>query len=149
MSGAQSAPALEVEFPPRPEYVGVARHAAAALARMEGLADDVVDDVRLAVSEACTNAATATTAHDPAAAVMLRASVDAEGVHVEVLDRGSGPRDPAEGGIDPAFDSEDFSFETNLSLPLLRGLVEDLELVPREGGGSVVRFRLLAAPPPD
>jgi anti-sigma regulatory factor (Ser/Thr protein kinase) len=143
MTTAGSDTVLEVEFPPKPEYVGVARHVAAALARMEGMADDVVDDVRLAVSEACTNAATMTGRVDPGAAVAFRASVGADGFRVEVLDRGPGPRDDAEASDpDSEVDSLEFSFESDLSLPLLRGLVDDLQVIRRDGGGSIVRFGL-------
>jgi len=43
---------------------------------------------------------------------------------------------------DPEFDSEEFSFERGLSLPLLRGLVDDMEILPREGRGATLRMRL-------
>lgn len=40
-------------IPPGPEHVRTARLLAASVARQSGFGEDVVDDVRLAVSEAC------------------------------------------------------------------------------------------------
>ena len=46
---------------------------------------------------------------------------------------------------EPQFDSNEFTFERGLSLPLIRGLVDDLAVLPREPHGSVVRMRLAHA----
>ncbi len=47
---------VQISVPARPEFVGVVRHALGALARMRDLPDTSVDDLKLAVSEAVTNA---------------------------------------------------------------------------------------------
>lgn len=49
-------PGVQIEIPPRPEYVGVVRLALASLARGTGFDEERVDELRIAVSEACTNA---------------------------------------------------------------------------------------------
>jgi len=46
----------EATFPPTPQGVGALRREVAAYARRAGLDDDALGDVRLAVSEAATNA---------------------------------------------------------------------------------------------
>jgi serine/threonine-protein kinase RsbW len=130
---------LELSFPPRPEYVRMARHTVAALARLHDVADEVVEDLKLAVSEACTNAVTV---NGPGGEPVRVLALVADGaLVVDVLDAGPGI-DPALLEREPEVDSEEFSFESGLSLPLIRGLVDDLEVLPREPHGSVLRMRL-------
>ena len=135
---------LELLFPPRPEYVRMARHTVAALARLHDLPDDVVEDVKLAVSEACTNAVTVNAADDQPVRVV--ATVTGDGLLIEVFDAGPG-MDPSLIDRDPELDSEEFTFERGLSLPMIRGLVDELQIVPNEDHGTVVRMRLAAVPP--
>ena len=49
-------PDVEVEIPPRPEYVGVVRHLMGAVARLGQHSPEFVENAKLAGSEACTNA---------------------------------------------------------------------------------------------
>jgi serine/threonine-protein kinase RsbW len=130
---------LELLFPPRPEYVRMARHTVAALARLHDIPDEVVNDLKLAVSEACTNAVTVNAADDQPVRVV--ATVTGEGFLIEVFDTGPG-LDPALADREAELDSEEFSFERGLSLPLIRGLVDELQIVPSADRGTVVRMRL-------
>jgi serine/threonine-protein kinase RsbW len=134
---------LELLFPPRPEYVRMARHTVAALARLHDLPDEVVEDVKLAVSEACTNAVTVNAADGRAVRVV--ATVADDGLVIEVFDSGPGI-DPSLIERDPELDSEEFTFERGLSLPLIRGLVDELQILPNEDRGTIVRMRLAAIP---
>jgi serine/threonine-protein kinase RsbW len=145
---ASPVPELELEFPPRPEFVRTARHTASALARLHELSDQTVEDLKLAVSEACTNAVTENAKQQSAEPVLLRIRRDGASLLLEVLDRGPG-LDPALIDRDAELDSQEFSFEKGLSLPLIRGLVEDLSLTPRDGGGTVVSMRVAADPGPN
>jgi serine/threonine-protein kinase RsbW len=135
---------LELLFPPRPEFVRMARHTVAALARLHDLPDEVVEDVKLAVSEACTNAVTVNAADDQP--VRLVATVTEDGLLIEVFDLGPGI-DPSLLDRDAELDSEEFTFERGLSLPLIRGLVDELQIVPNTDRGTVLRMRLAAVPP--
>ena len=47
---------VQLEIPSRPEYVGVVRLAIASLARQVGMGEEAVDELRIALSEACTTA---------------------------------------------------------------------------------------------
>ncbi len=47
---------VELQIPSRPEYVGVVRLAVASLARQAGMEEEAVDELRIALSEACTTA---------------------------------------------------------------------------------------------
>jgi serine/threonine-protein kinase RsbW len=141
---ATDANELELSFPPRPEYVRMARHTVAALARLHDVGDEVVEDLKLAVSEACTNAVTVNAAAGEPVRVLALVADGA--LVVDVLDAGPGI-DPALIGREPELDSEEFTFESGLSLPLIRGLVDDLEILPREPQGSVLRMRLSVSGP--
>ena len=142
-------PGLELELPPRPEYVRTARHAVGALARIHQLPDEVTEDIRLAVSEACTSAVASAMGRrtkDRTGAVRVLASADGDRIIVEVVDpRGSVAREVT--GAPSDIDTEDLPFERALALPLIRGLVDDLTMTPLEGGG--VRMRMVVGFEPE
>jgi anti-sigma regulatory factor (Ser/Thr protein kinase) len=130
---------LELEFPPKPEFVRMARLTVAALARMRDADDDLVEDIKLAVSEACTRAVSANAADAPEEPVQVQATVRDHALHVEVLDRGPVPERSVSGPPEE-LDTEDLPFESALAVPLIRGLVDEVGLAPREGGGTRVRM---------
>jgi serine/threonine-protein kinase RsbW len=144
-SGQASDPELELSLPPKPEYVRTARHTVGALARLHGVPEDVVEDIKLAVSEACNTALFALTDLTTTEPITVRAWGGPEAMILEILDRGPGPAreilgDPEE------LDTGDLPFESALSLPLIRGLVDELALGPREGGGSSLRITVTLQP---
>jgi serine/threonine-protein kinase RsbW len=137
-------PDVAIEIPPKPEYVALVRHVVGAAARMGGLSPDLVDNVKLAVSEAATNAVTMTQRASSTENVEVRAEIEGDRLLVQVTDRGSHDealRTLTSGDTDPS--SLDFSFERGLSLPLIQGLVDEFEIEPRDGGGSVVRMTII------
>ncbi|MFL5799314.1 MAG: ATP-binding protein [Actinomycetota bacterium] len=139
-------PDVELEIPPKPEYVALVRHVVGAAARMGGLPPNLVDNAKLAVSEAATNAVTVSAGKQSAEPVAVSAEVEGDRLLVEVADRGSHEaaiRSLESGDSDP--DSLEFSFERGLSLPLIQGLVDEFRVEAREGGGSVVRMTLIEA----
>lgn len=137
-------PDVEIEIPPRPEYVALVRHVVGAAARMGGLSPDLVDNVKLAASEAATNAVTMSERASSEEPVQVTAEIEGDRLLVQVTDRGSHDealRSLESSDTDPS--SLDFSFERGLSLPLIQGLVDEFEIEPREGGGSVVRMTII------
>jgi serine/threonine-protein kinase RsbW len=141
-------PDVEIEIPPRPEYVALVRHVVGATARMGGLSPDLVDNVKLAVSEAATNAVTMSSRASSDEPVQVSAELEGDRLLVRVTDRGSHDealRSLQQGDTDPS--SLDFSFEAGLSLPLIQGLVDEFEIEPRDGGGSVVRMTIIETEP--
>src|SRR5207253_9694670 len=132
--GAQG-PDLDLEFPPKPEYVRMARLTVAALARLRDADDELVEDIELGVSEACTRAVTTNgaAAHDEP--VRLQAVVFDRALEVEVLDRGPGP-DRELSGDPQEIDADELPFESALAVPLIRGLVDEVRLAPPPGRGT-------------
>ncbi|QXC60108.1 ATP-binding protein [Aquihabitans sp. G128] len=138
-----SAETVELELPARPEVVSVARLVVGAVAAVEPLFDEERGaDLRLAVSEACTNAIQAQLADhpgaDPTAPIVLRCSVGDGRIRLAVQDHG--------GGFDPeglqahpeVTDPARLEHEGGLGIPLIRLLADELEFQPTPGGTTVV-----------
>ena len=131
---------VALEIPPRSAYVAVARLALSALARGAGLDDEVVEDLKIAVSEACANAVLS---HEEAATdepVTVTWTRDTNEVVIEVSDRGPVYDVDAE---DP--DTQGFSTRLAMSAALLRSLVDECSIGPRDDGG--MRTRLVVRSP--
>jgi anti-sigma regulatory factor (Ser/Thr protein kinase) len=133
-------PGLELELPPKPAFVRTARHAVGALARLHEVPEDLIEDIKLAVSEACTTAvavATGGTSADRPVTVSLW--VEDGRFLIEVVDpQGKVEREVS--GSPAEIDTEDLPFERLLSLPLIRGLVDDLTITASESGGVLTRM---------
>ncbi|MEA2498714.1 MAG: serine/threonine-protein kinase RsbW [Actinomycetota bacterium] len=122
---------VELSIPPRSAYVGVVRLAVSSLARKAGLDEEVVDDLKIAVSEACTNAVEDTPGDDP---ISIRWMEEDDRVTIEIADRR-----PSSNAEDP-LDTQGFSTRLTMSLALLESLVDSFELTAREGGGYCTRL---------
>ncbi len=128
---------VEIDIPPRSPYVGVVRLAVAALARSGGVDEERVEDLRIAVSEACANAVLAHEEQGVSDPVSVR-WIDNDGqIVIEVADRGA----TAEPTGDEA-DTQGFSTRAVMSFALLKSLVDSCDLSPRDGGGTVTRLSI-------
>lgn len=132
-------PDVEIELPAKPEFVRVVRHTLGAMARLHDVPDELVDDIRLAVSEACTTAVASAEGVPAAAPLLIRGSAQGGRITIEVVDPTSnvlrevlGP--PSE------LDTEDMPFERALALPVIRGLVDELGVTPLPGQGTTLRM---------
>jgi serine/threonine-protein kinase RsbW len=113
------APDLELTLPARPENVAVIRHAVGGLGEVLDVPDATLSDIKLAVTEACTNVVVHAYG-DGEGPMGLRATIGASGLTLIVTDRGR--------GIVPRTDSPGLG----LGLPLIATLAQSLEL----GGGG-------------
>jgi anti-sigma regulatory factor (Ser/Thr protein kinase) len=130
---------VAIEIPARSVYVAVVRLAMGSLARNAGLDEELTDDLRIAVGEACANAVLAHEEAGSDAPVTVTWIDEDGGVAVEVGDRGA-VYDP-DAPVD-MFDSQGFSSRLVMSLALLRSLVDDCRITPRRGGGMCTRLML-------
>ena len=126
--------AVEVQIPPRPEYVGVVRLALGSLARTAGMDEESIDDLRIAISEACTNAVEATEAGGSPEPVTVTWDVEDPTVAVEI----SGAA-PVVALDDSDVDTQGFSTRLAMSEALLKSLVDGYEVV---GDGGRVRLTM-------
>ena len=128
------APDLELTLPARAENVAVARHAIGGLGDVIDVSDQTLADVKLAVTEACTNVVVhAYPAGDGPMGV--RATVNDDLLRIVIIDQGR--------GILPRADSPGLG----LGLPLIATLAESLELGTGRNEETEVRmtFRLGAS----
>ena len=129
---------VELEIPAEPEFVGLVRLFVSSLAttRRE-LADDRIDDLKLAVSEACTNAIDAHSGSENNDRVVVSWTEGDDRLEVAVNDRGPGfdlsslPQHP------PVTDPERLNFERGLGIPLIRSLVDEVDFKTSESGTTV------------
>lgn len=129
---------IELEIPARAEFVALARLVVSALASSDStLADERIDDLKLAVSEACTNAIEAHDAAGSVERVLVRCQAGTDALEVCVEDRGHG-FDPSDlPDHPPVTDPDRLKFERGLGIPLIRALVDEVEFSPTEEGTSV------------
>src|SRR5437588_12582787 len=129
---------VELEIPARPEFVALARLVVSAMASTDAtLSDDQVDDLKIAVSEACTNAIEA---HDSIATeerVLLKCWSDDDALRVSIEDRGPGFDPSSLPDHPPPTDPDRLKFERGLGIPLIRALVDEMEISSSTAGTEV------------
>ena len=109
---------VSLDVPARPAFVGVARSVVASVvATVDGIDDDRMEDLRLAVSEACTNAI-----GDASGRVVLTCSRTPSQLEVRV----EGPADGTDAGV-----------ESGWGLQLISALVDDVSFDPTPTGAAV------------
>jgi serine/threonine-protein kinase RsbW len=146
---SRSGDVVELELPARPEVVSVARLVIGALVAADPLFDEERSaDLRLAVSEACTNAIQAELAEIDAddgdegrEPIVMRCVLDDGLITVSVTDHAGG-FDPQDLQAHPEVtDPERLNYEGGLGIPLIKMLADDLEFqVTPEGTTVVMRF---------
>jgi anti-sigma regulatory factor (Ser/Thr protein kinase) len=112
----QPEPDLVLTLPARAENVAVVRHAFGGLGDVMEVADQTLSDIKLAVTEACTNVVVHAYPGRDDGPLGVRATVDEGSLTVVVSDQGR--------GIVPRADSPGLG----LGLPLIATLAESLEL---------------------
>jgi len=129
---------LELSVPSRPEYIAIVRLVVSSLAAARrNLADDRIDDLKLAVSEACTNAIEANLANGTEAPVVVRFWEAPERMELCISDSGRGFNPDLLPEHPPVTDPDRLNFERGLGIPLIRNLVDDVRFDPGEQGTSV------------
>lgn len=123
---------FRLEFSSDPRFISTARLFAAAVARYYQCDEETVDDIKLAISEACTNAVKALERQP------VGISVEREDSHVrfEVVDRAGGFDEEA--AARPGLDEE--LAEGGIGLQIIRSLFPDAVVEPNPDGGTTVRF---------
>lgn len=150
MGAPEASSELQLQIPDKPRFVGAARQAMVAIAHLHGLQDDLIQDLKLAVSEACTMAILATRQADAHGRISMEVWSNGNSLTVEVSDPGT---TGSEGDLGMSPDrsgapDEPASLPEDLSLPIIRGLVDQVEVVPNESGGTSLRMVLTWEPGP-
>jgi serine/threonine-protein kinase RsbW len=132
-----AAATLELSFPARPEYLVLGRLALAGIARVRPLDADDLSDLKLALTEACSNSVRHAYGEE-LGSVDIRFEVDDGYLAIEVTDDGPGFDErllDAEVGPPEALD------EGGLGLSIIQAVCDEVELgTRRDGTGSCIRF---------
>jgi anti-sigma regulatory factor (Ser/Thr protein kinase) len=154
-------PVVEIRFTALPEHVRTARLIAAAVARRAGIDGPLLDEIRLAVGEACSRAVAGHQRLAPDRPVTVTVSDDRDTFVVTVADN-VGPTDGGQVEADPfavalervsaAPGGDDLvdALPSGFGLAVIAGLVDDLDVVA-EPTGTLVRMTWKttgSAPPP-
>src|SRR3954464_6368919 len=121
-------PDLEWKLPARAENVAVVRHAFGGFAEALSVDEQTLADIKLAITEACTNVVIHAYDDDEDGALEVDASIDDRRLIVVIRDRGR--------GIVPRPDSPGLG----LGLPLIATLAESLELGKDDAEHTEVRM---------
>ncbi|MDK1476333.1 ATP-binding protein [Streptomyces sp. 549] len=131
---------VELRFSALPEHVRTARLVAAAVARRAGVDEAVLDEVRLAVGEACSRAVGLHISSGLDTPVRVALIEDEKKFCIEVGDDVSGVS-ASQGGDDArsAAAAELAEGEGEMGLAVISGLVDDVE-VTSDGLGGLIRM---------
>jgi serine/threonine-protein kinase RsbW len=162
-------PTVELRFGALPGHVRTARLIAAAICRRVGVPADLLDEIKLAVGEACARAVAVNRRHAPDAMVVVRLTDSADQFSIEVRDAGPArlalppgidgldPLGELDGQLadgdaaswdgDPGSDGDESEAPTGLGLALIEGLVDEMDIAGIDGGTAVtMRWQTAAAP---
>ena len=131
-------------FTPLPAHVRTARLVATAVARRSGVAEALLDEVRLAVGEACSRAVEVHQEHCPAEPVRVALTGAGERFEVVVTNTAAGDDGmewPAIPGPSPGPDGKSLppALPGELGLAVIAGLADDVQ-VSRTGDGLSIRM---------
>ncbi|MEU9416182.1 ATP-binding protein [Streptomyces sp. NPDC051000] len=130
---------VELRFSAQPEHVRTARLVAAAVARRAGVEEAVLDEVRLAVGEACSRAVGLHRSNGLTGPVRVVLTEEEKVFSIEVGDDVPGPAGgsaEAVSGIAAALDPDNEG-EDEMGLAVISGLVDDVEVTSGEAGGTI------------
>lgn len=132
---------VELRFSALPEHVRTARLVAAAVARRAGVEEAALDEVRLAVGEACTRAVGLHQSNGISVPVRVLLTEEEKQFSIEVVDEAahSVPGDGSAGGAEGEAEDE-------MGLAVISGLVDEVEVTTGENGG-LIRMSWPTTPP--
>ena len=128
---------VRLTIPAKPEYITLSRLALTGLSRVRPLPDDTLADLKLALTEACSNSVRhAYPGGEGHVEISFELSEDR--LIVEVSDDGAG-FDPVDGKRNG--EAEDDLAEGGLGIAIIRSIADELEIGAQEHGrGSRLRF---------
>ena len=128
---------VRLTIPARAEYITLGRLALTAIAGVRPLSDETLHDLKLALTEACTNSVKHAYGED-GGSIDIVYELLSDRLAVEVGDAGAGfePNGGRRGGAG----EDELLEEGGLGIEIIRALTDEFEIAEREGGGSRLRF---------
>ena len=126
---------VRLTIPARPEYITLGRLALTALAGVRPVSDEELYDLKLALTEACTNSVRHAYENGREGNVEIVYELQPDRLVIEVGDEGAG-FEPLENGNGHEGELE----EGGLGIEIIRAIADEVEFGPRKEGGSRLRF---------
>ncbi|MDQ3823947.1 MAG: ATP-binding protein [Actinomycetota bacterium] len=124
---------MRLTIPAKPEYITLGRLALTGLARLRPLEDETLADLKLALTEACSNSVRHAY-RDGEGLVDILFELHSDRLVIEVADDGGGFHPP------DARQEDEFA-EGGLGIAIIRAIVDELEIgAGSEGRGSRLRL---------
>ena len=126
--------AVRLTIPAKPEYITLCRLALTGLSRVRPLPDETLADLKLALTEACSNSVRHAYS-DREGSVEILYELHEDRLVIEVLDEGGGFE------ADETKKDGDELTEGGLGIAIIRAIADEFEVAERSGGiGSRLRF---------
>ena len=128
---------VKLDIPAKAEYVSLGRLALSGLLRSRGYSEDAVADLKLALTEACSNSVRHAYDHDDGQ-VHLEFTVHDDRVTVLIRDEGGGFHDDDVDCPECQNIPEIHLSEGGMGISIIRAVVDDFDLSKPEEGGTVL-----------
>jgi serine/threonine-protein kinase RsbW len=138
---------VEVSFTPLPAHVRTARLVATAVARQSGVAESLLDEVRLAVGEACSRAVEAHQRHCPAEPVRIALTDQSGRFEIQVTDIRPVPAVVPHATAADQQAEDDFGSPDGFALAVIAGLADAVQVSETASGTSITMSWPLASTP--
>lgn len=135
--------AISLDIPSSPRYVSLARLVTGSLARGLNFSEEGVDDLKIVISEMCTNAIIHCGSNrEEGNRVSVKYIPGEDSITIEVRDRGQ--------GFDPGSCVGDFEngleAGKGFGIPLIKSLVDEFELESDKDEGTTIRVTKFERP---
>lgn len=134
--GSGRAPAIRLTIPAKPEYITLGRLALTGISRLRdgGFSPEVLGDLKLALTEACTNSVRHAYGEETGS-VEIVYELHPDRLVVVVADKGGGFTPPGR-----RLDEDELTEEGGLGIAIIEALSDEFEITQRDAGGSHLRF---------
>ena len=126
---------VRLTIPARAEYIALCRLALTGLSRLQDFGEEVLEDLKLAITEACTNSVRHAYDEGTPGTVEIVYELHPNKLVIEVSDEGGGFDPDVRVGSEPALN------EGGLGIAIIRAIADEVEIGPQpDGKGSRLRF---------
>ena len=125
---------VHLRIPARAEYITLGRLALTGLSRLRELSDETLADLKLALTEACSNSVRHAYRDGRAGVVDIDYDLRSDRLVIEVSDDG-----PGFSYVEADGEERELT-EGGLGLAIIKSVSDEFELGDRDGGGARLRF---------
>ncbi|WP_331496718.1 ATP-binding protein [Romboutsia sedimentorum] len=122
---------IKMEITSNPEYVGIIRLITSGIANKIGFSIDDIEDIKVAVSEACTNAIK----HSNDNVFYIKYEMLENGLTIEIQDKGKGY--DIESTIKPDLSNPK---ENGLGLFIIQTLMDEVSIESKDNEGTIIKM---------